>query len=167
MTECPDDEAPTWTDSQDDSVPEGSVPLHRLCDRCRQMFDSWDRSHAWFEATEGLKQSRGYEEYELCTLTEMMESRHSCHLCEMLYSQIKEHDSIPLKEPLVCQIGFPSFWDTPKHLSTLRMSLLLNGRILRSDCVVIHKDIGGRNINPLVVSFTRVLPFSKCVYDLC
>ena len=105
------------------------------------MFDTWDKSCQWFETTEGLKQSRGYEEYELCTLTEMMESRHSCHLCEMLYSQIKQNDGIPLHEPIVCQIGFPFFWDPHKTRNTLGMSLLLNGRVLRSDCVVIHRSI--------------------------
>jgi len=107
------------------------------------MFDTWDKTCQWFRETEGLKPSRGYEEYELCTLTEMMESRHSCHLCEMLYSQIKHHDRIPLHEPIVCQIGLPSLWISPgKHL-TLKMSLLSNDNILSSDCLVIHQSVGG------------------------
>jgi len=157
MTESLDDEEPTRTDSQEDTVPEGSVPLHRLCDRCRQMFDTWDKTCQWFRETEGLKPSRGYEEYELCTLTEMMESRHSCHLCEMLYSQIKHHDRIPLHEPIVCQIGLPSLWISPgKHL-TLKMSLLSNDNILSSDCLVIHQSVGGK--------YTLNTSFSNCICD--
>ena len=155
MTECTDDKDPTRTDSQDDSIPEGSVPLHRLCDRCRQMFDTWDKTCQWFGATEGLEPSRGYERYELCTLTDMMKSRQSCHLCEMLYSQIKQNDGISFHEPIVCQIGLPSFWEPYTIRSTLGMSLLLNGRVLSPDCVVIHKTSGGK--------YTSITTFSKCI----
>ena len=87
-----------------------------------------------------MEPSRGYKTYELCTLMELMESRHSCHLCEMLHSQIEKDDSIPLHEPIVCQIGRPSLWER----FTLGMSLLLNGRVLSPDCVVIHISRGGK-----------------------
>ncbi|KAH6876261.1 heterokaryon incompatibility protein-domain-containing protein [Alternaria rosae] len=140
MTECLDNEAPMRMDSQDDSVPEGSVPLHRLCDRCRQMFDTWDKTCEWFGGTMGLEPSRGYERYELCTLTEMMNSRQSCHLCEMLYSQIKQDDGIPLHKPIVCQIG-PSFRGT-LHISTRGISLLLDGYVISSDCISVNRDTG-------------------------
>jgi len=142
MTECTDDKDPTRTDSQDDSIPEGSVPLHRLCDRCRQMFDKWVELYKWFGATEGLEPSCGYKTYDLCTLTELMESRNLCHLCEMLYSQIEQYDSIPLHEPIVCQIGLPSLWTTSDLFPELEMSLLLNGRVLSPDCVAIRHGTG-------------------------
>lgn len=138
MTECTDDEDPTRTDSWDDSVPEGSVPLHRLCDRCRQMSDKWDKSDAWFGPSKGPEPFSGYETYELCTLAELRKSRHFCHLCEMLSSQIERGNSIPSHEPIVCQIG-PSSGRTT-YISTLGISLLLNGHVIRSNCISVNKD---------------------------
>jgi len=139
MTESPDDEEPTRIHSREDTVPEGSVPLHRLCGRCRQMFHTWEKSYAWFGRTKELEPSRGYKDYEFCTFAELMESRDCCHLCEMLYSQINEDDGIPLYEPIVCRIGFPS----PGEYSTrekLEISLLLSsGRVLGSDCAAVYR----------------------------
>ena len=152
MTECPDDEAPTWTDSQEDTVPEGSVPLHRLCDRCSQMFDKWDKVQDWFQAKHDLR-------LELCSrtnthkwyaLTELMESRQSSHLCEILYSQIEQDADTPLHEPIVCQLG------PDRNTRSLKMSLLLNGRALIP---------GGAGIDGALCRFYTDYFSSNCIVD--
>jgi hypothetical protein len=71
--------------------PEGSVPLHQVCDNCQHFFDTWkafDMVANWNKALLKIPQ----EKFELCTVAYLLQSKQTCHFCSMLLSRLKDPD---------------------------------------------------------------------------
>lgn len=68
--------------------PEGSVPLHRLCERCREFFDTWEPLD-WLQNRE-LREIDEFTDFEksFATVAQLSQSQGSCHFCMILLSQI-------------------------------------------------------------------------------
>jgi hypothetical protein len=105
-----------WTDDDGESneelplrseevCPEGSVPLHQLCDRCRRMLDGWTEMYAWFDES-GSRGTCRFESWipDSCTLKELVRYRKTCHLCELLCSGFKDYVDMPLHNRIVCRV---------------------------------------------------------------
>jgi len=88
--------------------PEEIVPLHRMCERCQRFFDNYEML-TWLEdpSLDDHPDTDWPRNYSggvsgLCTVSELLESRQSCHFCEMVAvhmgSWIDEspHESIQL-----------------------------------------------------------------------
>jgi hypothetical protein len=72
-----------------ETCPEGSVPLHRLCDNCQKFFDSWDVLDL-LGPGRVAKDVPAYpeEEYHFCTITQLLSSQGRCHCCMLLLASM-------------------------------------------------------------------------------
>ena len=73
------------------ACPEGSVPLHNLCENCRR----WAQRH--WAMDEGLEEvdmrtlrAKDHEEHFVSTVADFLETSQTCHLCIMVYYLIWE-----------------------------------------------------------------------------
>lgn len=82
------------TGSEEELCPKGSVPLHRLCDRCWQTFDILQDAYTWFEKSPN---ERGFKprELESCTLADLVKGQKSCHFCAIVCSVLEDDVSLP------------------------------------------------------------------------
>jgi hypothetical protein len=77
--------------------PEGSVPLHQLCDNCFRFFESW-KYLDWFQKT---RQSWGGDiipsalsgDHVLCTVARLLQTQEDCHFCKMVVSLLPNAES--------------------------------------------------------------------------
>jgi hypothetical protein len=126
--------------SDEELCPKGSVPLHRLCDRCRRMFDKFTDVYAWFDGAKSRIRIV-FKSLELgsCTLAELVKNRKSCHFCEILSSRLGEYDDLPP----YCSVAFR----LPENGATYATSTL-NLNVWVIDDSRAHFDI-------CITSFTR------------
>jgi hypothetical protein len=85
--------------------PKGSVPLHQLCNRCQRFFDVFTDESTWFEDSpkEG-DEIKDWRMLESCTLADLINDQKSCHFCAIVYSILRNNDSL---SPY-CSIAFGS-----------------------------------------------------------
>jgi hypothetical protein len=105
--------------------PEGSVPLHELCDNCKRFSANWELLHLFTDSKSMTAHSESVKnEYTLCMIEELVRSRATCHLCTMVLYQLitsSEEDLIShLKEPLTLSTTFVNY--TQQHLKRIYVS---------------------------------------------
>jgi hypothetical protein len=76
---------------QPSTSPEGSVPLHELCERCRELFDNWELLDLLDDGVTSSKSICSYSR-ELCTPVQLSQSQELCHFCAMVLSRIKDYE---------------------------------------------------------------------------
>jgi hypothetical protein len=66
--------------------PEGSVPLHQVCDNCRHFFDSWEAFNV-IEVRPKASPDVCDKKFELCTIAQLLRSKQTCHFCALVLCQ--------------------------------------------------------------------------------
>jgi hypothetical protein len=86
----PAKEEPLPVRLEEELCPKGSVPLHRLCDRCRRMFDTLADEYARFVQAKSAEE-REFEDWDVesCTLADLVEDQESCHFCAIVFSNLR------------------------------------------------------------------------------
>jgi hypothetical protein len=86
----PDHEKLLQTEPKKEHCLGGLVPLHRLCDRCRRMIDISGVDEL-LEHDDFYKMDpyHKFQNFELCTVGELIVSREHCRLCEKISSRIR------------------------------------------------------------------------------
>ena len=82
-------------ESEEDLCPEGSVPLHRLCPRCRRRFDILTDESVWLvESPEG-SEIKSRRRRDSCAPAEMMNDQKTCHFCAIVCSVLRDKYNVP------------------------------------------------------------------------
>jgi hypothetical protein len=97
----------TLLHSESEPCPEGSVPLHQLCDRCTDFVEGWDivnwklgSGKCWADfwkrndqtKDESTKDTMSTEikDYKFCYVEHLLQSQGCCHLCMIVLSSLPE-----------------------------------------------------------------------------
>jgi hypothetical protein len=80
--------------------PEGSVPLHDLCERCRELFDNWSLLD---RGVTGLVLKNSHER-KIGTPVQLSRSQEFCHFCAMVFSRIKDDKDLDPNKSLTLDV---------------------------------------------------------------
>lgn len=74
---------------ESETCPEGSVPLHRLCDNCEKFFDNWEVLD-WIESGQQPEDVSllNAKLYQFCTVAQLLDSQGRCHCCMLLLAYL-------------------------------------------------------------------------------
>ncbi|KAH8622146.1 hypothetical protein IG631_23252 [Alternaria alternata] len=80
--------------SEGELCPNGSVPLHRLCNRCRRFWNVFTDESTWFENPSEEGEFKDWRRLESCTLADLRNDQKFCHFCAIVYSILRDNDSL-------------------------------------------------------------------------
>lgn len=79
---------PSTPSSAPSSITKTSVPLHKLCERCRK-FSNECSALDWFQTPRG-QAVPSWPFSRLCTVTHLSQSAPSCHFCKMVFAELQD-----------------------------------------------------------------------------
>lgn len=78
------------TDAEEATCPEGSVPLHQLCENCSRFARTYDFTK-WGDST-------SHDYYTFCTVSQLYETIEFCHLCRLIGACFNVHGRHDLEQ---------------------------------------------------------------------
>jgi hypothetical protein len=88
----------TPTVSPTQPIPQGSVPLHDLCERCSKFFREW-RALTWLQEHRQGVPSSSWPIIRFCTIAQSNQSAQRCHFCKKLVSHLQNRAEVGLPRP--------------------------------------------------------------------
>jgi hypothetical protein len=134
MSTAPDaperSDALAFRPSRREPCPEGSVPLHQLCDNCTRFFETWELMDWFANASPRNSPPRElHKKYDLCTLKHL-NSEENCHFCMMISISLSGTKGLDLDAMIRL---LPEY----NYTDELRISICIQGKDPGPNCLAL------------------------------